>query len=196
MNGNEKVVGMDADYGSDIAIVVGSSGTVQAVNIKNGMPVWSDRVSSKAAKSVIKSPNGKSVAVLFNDGRVRTWQVDTGTRITRESSPININVFAWLDNDRIVSAHDGVSVKLWMTNNPEKTLFEWKAPSEVSALLAKNNNASVLVGQVDGAVHVVNGNSGQSVKIIDHGELVSGLKLNKEENQLITFTHIQYCYVQ
>ena len=186
MNGNEKVVGMDADYESDIAVVVGSLGTVQAVNIKSGMPVWSDRVSSMAAKCVIKSPNGKSVAVLFSDGRVRTWQVDTGTRITRESSPININVFAWLDNDRIVSAHDGVSVKLWMTNNPERTLFEWKAPSEVSALLAKKNNASVLVGQVDGAVHVVNANLGQSVKIIDHGELVSGLKLNQEENQLVT----------
>ena len=186
MNGNEKVVGMDVDYESDIAVVAGSSGTVHAVSLKNGMPVWSDRVSSLGAQRVIKSPDGKSVAVLFSDGRVRIWKLDTGSRITHESSPLKISFFVWLDSNRIVSAHDGGTVKLWMKNNPDRTLFEWKVPSEVSALSARKNKESIFVGQVDGAVHVVNANFGKAVKIIDHGELVSGLKFNRRENQLIT----------
>jgi WD40 repeat protein len=187
MNGNEKVVGMDVDYESDIAVVAGSSGTVHAVSLKNGMPVWSDRVSSLGAQRVIKSPDGKSVGVLFSDGRVRIWKLDTGSRITRESSPLKISFFVWLDSNRIVSAHDGGTIKLWMKNNPDRTLFEWKVPSEVSALSARKNKDSIFVGQVDGAVHVVNANFGKAVKIIDHGELVSGLKFNRRENQIFIY---------
>ena len=186
MTGNESLIGMDADYESDIAVVAGSAGGIQAVRLETGMPIWSDHISNTAGKRVIKSPDGKSVAVLFSDGRVRTWEVDTGTRITRESSPIKSTVFAWLDNDRIVSAHKGGIVKLWMSNNPGRTLFEWKAASEVSALLSKKNSETVFVGQVDGAVYIVNLNLGKTVKVINHGELVSGLKLNRDENQLIT----------
>ena len=186
MPGNEKVSGIDVDYKKNIAVVAGSLGSVQAVSLETMMPVWSEHINSRSAEHVVISPDGKNVAVLFSDGRVRAWEVDTGTRITRESSPLNIGVFAWLDNNRIVSAHEGGQLKTWMSNNPGNTLFEWKAAADVSALLAKKNGETVLVGQVDGAVHVVNINGGKTVKVIDHGELVSGLKLNRDENQLIT----------
>tara|TARA_B100001250_G_scaffold394879_1_gene399248 strand:- start:2044 stop:5283 length:3240 start_codon:yes stop_codon:yes gene_type:complete len=184
MPGSEKVSGMDVQGG--IAVVAGGLGSVKAVSLKSMMPVWSDHVNGQSAEHVIISPDGKSVAVLFSDGRVRTWEVETGARITRDSSPLNIVVFAWLDNYRIVSAHKHGQVKTWLSNNPDSTLSEWKAAAGVSSLLARKSGETVLVGQIDGVVYDVNVNEGKAVKAIDHGELVSGLRLNRDENRLIT----------
>ena len=185
MSGGEKVVGIDVDREKNFIVVIGDLGTVRVFNSESMMPIWHDHVNGQSAKHLQISPDGNCVAVLFSDDRVRTWNIADGDRMTRESSPLNVGSFAWVDNNRIVSAHGEEGIKIWSVNNPDRILSQWETNVKVSALLVAKNLPAVFVGQEDGKIRVINALDGKLFKVIDHGELVSAMRLNKDESQLL-----------
>ena len=117
MPDGEQVVALDVALGQTRAIVAGDRGTVQAIDLNSMIPVWRDLIQGQAVEQLKLSPDGKRVAVLFSDGRVRTWDAATGDRFTREASPLGATSIAWLDAERIVTGHAADGVKIWAANN-------------------------------------------------------------------------------
>ncbi|GIT05158.1 MAG: hypothetical protein CM1200mP29_05690 [Verrucomicrobiota bacterium] len=70
-------------------VAAGLAGSVQAIDLQSTLPLWHAQIQGQAAGQLALSPNGEKVAVLFDDGWVRTWETATGERATRESSPLD-----------------------------------------------------------------------------------------------------------
>ena len=132
------------------------------------------------------SPDGKRVAILFSDGLVRTWEAATGDRFTLEASPLGATSIAWLDAERIVTGHAADGVKIWAANNPGRVAASWRSTAEVSALAVLGEGVTVLVGQTDGKVIALNPADGKTIKTIDHGAAITGLRVKQDSNQLVT----------
>ena len=186
MPGGEQVVVLDVALGQARAIVAGDRGAVRAIDLNSMMPVWRDQIQGQAAEQLQLSPDGKRVAALFSDGRVRTWDAANGDRLTREASPLGATSIAWLDAERIVTGHAADGVKIWAANNPGRVTASWGSTAAVSALAVLGEGATVLVGQTDGKVLALNPADGKTIKTIDHGAAITGLRVKPDSTQLVT----------
>ena len=184
--GGERVAALDVALGQALAIVAGGRGSVQAVDLNSMMPVWRDRVEGQAVVQLQLSPDGKKVAVLFGDGRVRTWSAAAGDRLTREASPLGATAMTWLDDDRIATGHATDGVKVWAANNPGKVTLSWATSVPLSALAVTGNGATVLVAQNDGKVLAINSADGKTIKTIDHGAAVAEIRVKRGGGQFVT----------
>jgi len=186
MPGGEQVSALDVDLSQARAIIAGDRGALQSIDIKSMMPIWHDQIEGHAAEELCLSPDGKRVAVLFSDGRVRTWDAISGERLTREPSPLGATSIAWLDDERVVTGHVGDGVKVWMANNPGKLILGWDASAAVSSIAVLGDRAIVLVGLVDGMVLAINSTDGKTIKSIDHGSPVSAMRVKSDGSQFVT----------
>ena len=184
--GGEQVAALDVALGQARAFVAGDRGGVQAIELNSMMPIWRDQVEGQAAVKLSLSPEGKKVAVLFGDGRVRTWDASSGDRVTREASPLGATTLAWLDDNRIATGHNTTGINIWAVANPGKAVANLKTAAAVTALASMNNGASILAGQVDGKLLLINSGDGKTIKTIDHGTAVSAIRVNAKGAQIIT----------
>ena len=185
--GGEAVTAISVAPGQAHMVVSGSAGGVQAIDLQSTLLLWHDQVRGQAAGQLAVSPNGEKVAVLFADGRVRTWVTATGERATRESSPMATRAVAWLNNDQLVSAHPGGEIRAWAAINPGRVLHEWKPGGDITALAVLPGGGSIFVGRADNKVIVVNAKDGRAEKEIDHGAPISGLQVRADGKQIVTF---------
>ena len=184
--GGEMVTAIGVAPGQARAVVAGSAGGVQAIDLQSRMPLWRDQVPGQAAGQLAMSPSGNRVAVLFADGRVRTWETATGERITRESSPMAAQAIAWLSDGQLATAHPGGALKIWAAINPGKVVNEWKPGGDITALAALPGGAKVLLGRTDNKLVILNVGDGKVEKEIDHGAPVTGLRVRADGKQVAT----------
>ena len=184
--GGETVTAIGVAPGQARAVVAGSAGGVQAIDLQSRMPLWRDQVPGKAARQLAMSPSGNRVAVLFADGRVRTWETATGERITRESSPRAAQAVVWLSDEQLASAHPGGVIKTWAAINPGKVVNEWKPGGDITALAALPGGARVLLGRTDNKLVVLNVGDGKVEKEIDHSAPITGLRVRADGKQVAT----------
>ena len=184
--GGEKVSAIGVAPGQARVVVAGSAGGVQAIDLQSRMPLWRDQVPGQAAGQLVVSPSGNRVAVLFADGRVRTWETATGERITRESSPMAAQAITWLNDGELATAHPGGALKIWAAINPGKVVNEWKPGGDITALAALPGGAKVLLGRTDNKLVVLNVGDGKEEKEIDHGAPITGLRVRADGKQVAT----------
>ena len=184
--GGETVTAIGVAPGQARAVAAGSAGGVQAIDLPSRMPLWRDQVPGQAARQLAMSPSGNRVAVLFDDGRVRTWETATGERITRESSPMAAQAIAWLSDGQLATAHPGGALKIWAAINPGKVVNEWKPGGDITALAALPGGAKVLLGRTDNKLVVLNVGDGKVEKEIDHGAPITGLRVRADGKQVAT----------
>ena len=184
--GRETVTAIGVALGQARLVVAGSAGGVQAIDLQSTMPLWRDQVPGQAARQLAVSPSGKRVAVLFGDGRVRTWETATGERVTRESSPMATQAVAWLNEQQLVSAHPGGVIKIWAAINPSRVVNEWRPGGDITALAVLPGGGSILVGRADNKVIVLAAEDGKVQKEIDHGAPVTGLQIRADGKQIAT----------
>ena len=164
----EAVTAIGVALGQARLVAAGSAGGVQAIDLQSTLPLWHDQVQGKAAGQLALSPNGEKVAVLFDDGWVRTWETATGERATRESSPLAARAVAWLNDRQLVSAHPDGVIRTWAAINPGRVLNEWKTGGDITALAVLPGGEAVLAGRADSKVIVLNVSDGKVQKEIDH----------------------------
>jgi len=167
-------------------VAAGSAGGVQAIDLQSRMPLWRDQVPGQAAGQLTVSPSGNSVAVLFADGRVRTWETATGERITRESSPMGAQAITWLNDGQLATVHPCGALKIWAAINPGKIVKEWKPGGDITVLAALPGGAKVLLGRTDNKLAVLNVGDGKVEKEIDHGAPITGLRVRADGKQVAT----------
>jgi WD40 repeat protein len=184
--GGETVTAIGVAPGQARAVAAGSAGGVQAIDLPSRMPLWRDHVPGQAARQLAMSPSGNRVAVLFADGRVRTWETATGERITRESSPMAAQAIAWLSDGQLATVHPGGALKIWAAINPGKVVNEWKPGGDITALAALPGGAKVLLGRTDNKLVVLNVGDGKVEKEIDHGAPITGLRVRVDGKQVAT----------
>ena len=182
----EEVTAIAVALGQARVVAAGSAGSVQAIDLQSTLPLWHDQVQGRAAAQLALSPNGEKVAVLFDDGRVRTWETATGERATRESSPLAARAVAWLNDRQLVSAHPGGVIRTWAAINPGPVLYEWKMGGDITALALLPGGEAVLVGRADSKAIVLNISDGKVQKEIDHGAPISGLRVRGDGKQIVT----------
>ena len=184
--GGETVTAIGVALGQARVVAAGSAGGVQAIDLQSTLPLWLDQVPGQAAAQLAVSPDGKRVAVLFADGRVRTWETATGERATRESSPLAAQAVAWLNDRQLASAHPGGVIKTWAAINPGRVVNEWRPGGDITALAVLPDGASILVGRADNKAIVLSAKDGSVQKEIDHGAPVSGLRVRVDGKQVTT----------
>ena len=168
------------------AVIAGSAGGVQAIDLQGAMPLWRDQVSGQVAAQLALSPNGERVAVLFTDGRVRAWETATGERVTRELAPMGAQALAWLNDEQLASAHPGGVIKIWAAINPGHVVNEWKPGGDIPALAVLPGGEKIVVGCADSKVLVLNIGDGKVETEIDHGAPVTGLRVRADGKQVTT----------
>ena len=168
------------------AVIAGSAGGVQAIDLQGAMPLWRDQVSGQVAAQLALSRNGERVAVLFTDGRVRAWETATGERVTRELAPMGAQALAWLNDEQLASAHPGGVIKIWAAINPGHVVNEWKPGGDIPALAVLPGGGKIVVGCADSKVLVLNVGDGKVETEIDHGAPVTGLRVRADGKQVTT----------
>ena len=184
--GGESVTALDTFPNQARIIAAGASGTVQAIDEQIGMPLWRTRAHGQAARQLAISPNGKSVAVLFADGRVRTWETITGDRLTREASPSSAIAIVWLNEGHLASAHPDGVIQVWAAINPSRVTSHWNPGGDITALAAFPNGQTVLAGCDDNKVFVISAKDGQVQRELDHGAPLTALRVREDGKQVVT----------
>ena len=184
--GGEVVMAIGVALGQARVVVAGSAGGVQTIDLQSTMPLWRDQVPGQAAAQLAMSPSGERVAVLFADGRVRTWETATGERVTRESSPRAAQAVVWLSDEQLASAHPGGVIKTWAAINPGKVVNEWKPGGDITALAVLPGGEKIVLGRADNKVLVLSAKDGKVQKEIDHGAPVTGMQVRADGKQIVT----------
>ncbi len=184
--GGETVTAIGVAPAQARAVIAGSAGGVQAIDLQGAMPLWRDQVPGQVAAQLAVSPNGERVAVLFTDGRVRAWETATGERVTRELAPMGAQAVAWLNDEQLASAHPGGVIKIWAAINPRRVVNEWKPGGDIPALAVLPGGEKIVVGRADSKVLVLNVGDGKVEKEIDHGAPITGLRVRADGKQVVT----------
>ena len=182
----EEVTAIAVALGQARVVAAGAAGGVQAIDLQSTLPLWHAQIQGQAAGQLALSPNGEKVAVLFDDGWVRTWETATGERATRESPPLAARAVAWLNDRQLVSAHPDGVIRAWAVINPGRVLNEWKTGGDITALAVLPGGEAVLAGRADSKVIVLNVSDGKVQKEIDHGAPISGLRVRADGKQIVT----------
>ncbi|MEE2947862.1 MAG: c-type cytochrome domain-containing protein [Verrucomicrobiota bacterium] len=186
-SGGETVTAFGTASRQAVVIAAGAEGTVQAFDLQRRLPLWRDGARDQAAKQLTVSPGGEQVAVLFADGRVRSWGIATGERVTREASPPEAQAVAWLNDRQLVTAHPGGVIQVWAAINPGRAVKAWKPGGDFTALAVLPGGATILAGRADNKVLILTAKDGTVQKEIDHGAPVAGLRIRVDGKQFTTF---------
>ncbi len=184
--GGEPVTTIGTALGQAVVVAAGAAGTVQAIDRQRRLPLWRDGSQGQAAEQLAVSPGGERVAVLFADGRVRSWETATGERVTREASPPDAQAVAWLNDRQLVTAHPDGLIQVWAAINPGRAVNAWKPGGDFTALAVLPGGESILAGRADNKVLILTAKDGTVQKEIDHGAPVAGLRVRVDGKQFTT----------
>jgi len=186
LTGGEPVTALGIVSGQAMVIAAGAAGTVQALDRHRQLPLWRDGARGQAADQLTVSPGGERVAVLFADGRVRSWETTTGERVTREASPPEAQAVAWLNDRQLVTSHPGGVIQVWAAINPGRAVNAWKLGGDFTALAVLPGGETILAGRADNKVLILTAGDGNVQKEIDHGAPVAGLRVRADGKQFTT----------
>jgi serine/threonine protein kinase len=137
--------------------------------------------SGGAVWSVDACPDGKTLAVGFEDGTIRLFDIQTEqviTTLAAHSGPVWCIDFL-PEGKQFISASDDGFVKRWEVGHP-KPLKEWEQSSAVRAVAVSPNGLYLAIGERSGAVQIVNLTDEKQTKLFRHSGSVTAVAFSIE----------------
>jgi WD40 repeat protein len=140
--------------------------------ISDGGAVW----------SADANPDGRTLAVGLEDGRIRLFDMVEGhvkIELTEHTGPVWCIAFH-PDGQSFVSASDDGTVKLWNVEK-RKALKTWPIGSGVRAVDISKNGMHLAIGDRAGMVQVINLKTQEQVALLKHGGSVHTVAFSKPD---------------
>lgn len=156
---------------------------VQTANVEDGIAESGSpfRGNSGPVWSVDASPDGKTLAMGFEDGRIIVYDIaERKVRFTLEehSGPVwGIDFFP--DGTQFVSASDDGSVKIWDLDK-RKSARTFPGNSGVRSVAVAGHGRSIATGDRSGNVLVWDVKEQSPIKVYQHGGTVTAIAFDKQ----------------
>jgi len=88
--------------------------------------------------------------------------------------------------DMVVAVAENGSTVLWDLDGAEIEKFKWTRVSKIRAIDVSANGDAIVIGNMDGSIHLWNSKDGENQKIASHGKFINTVAFSPDGNSILS----------